>query len=314
VVLTETPKSTATDPAELLIEEARRRQRRRRLLTAFVILVVTAAAVVALHGGSDGERTAPSHEAPPVGEFQPPWHLEGDNLVVRVAFLTGGHAEVLLPRGSLEPHDLSFVPGGAIAWTGRYELGRTLEISRGTIADEFSGQRPEAEYHDASGRPVPFYTGPSDMDVNYLAFQFGDWVVKVWDYPRGDPRGPAMTEEQRRFWAAHVAGHVTAEGFLVLDPKAPLVNSMTDTPDARLDASRNSMGIIMNQGCSESQEQQGERTAPGYFMTTGAPGPLLCDPNGAFRLWMGGDPTFTQAARTLQIRNITGPLPTAPPL
>ncbi len=309
MVLTETPESTATDPVELLIEEARRRQRRRRLLILLVILVVTAAAVVTLHGGSNGGHTAPRHEASPVGEFQPPWHLEGDNLVVRVTFLTGGHAEVVLPQGSLDAHELSFVPGGAIAWTGRHELGRTVTISRGTIAAEFPDQEPIAEYHDATGGPVPFYKGHDRMEVNYLVFQFGDWVVKVWDYPRGDPRGPAMTERQRRFWAAHLAGHVTSKGFLVLDPKAPLVNSMTDAPDARLDAGRNSMGIIMNQGCSASQER-GERTAHGYFMTGGG----VCDPNGAFRLWMGGDPTFTQAAATLQIRNITGPLPTAPPL
>jgi hypothetical protein len=145
--------------------------------------------------------------------------------------------------------------------------------------------------------------------VNYLAFQFGHWVVKVWDYPRGDPRGPAMTERQRRFWAAHLSGHVTSKGFLVLDPEAPLVNSTTDAPDATLWAGRNGMGIIMAGGCSDSEEH-GERNAHGYFMTGGG----VCDPNGAFTIWMSGDQTFTQAAASLEIRNLTGPLPTGPPL
>jgi hypothetical protein len=159
VVLTETREATTTEPAELLIEEARRRQRRRRLLIALLVLVVGTATVLELHGGSDGGHQARNHEAAHVKDFQPPWHVEGDNLVVRVTFLTGGHAEVVLPQGSLDPHELSFVPGGAIAWTGRYELGRTVAISRGTVAMEFSGQEPIAEYHDATGKPVFFFKG-----------------------------------------------------------------------------------------------------------------------------------------------------------
>jgi hypothetical protein len=143
--------------------------------------------------------------------------------------------------------------------------------------------------------------------VNYLAFQFSDWVVKVWDYPIGDARGATLTDAQRQVLATHLTAHVTPDGFLVLDPQAPLANSVTDTPDARLDAQNNSIGIIFR-SCTDA-EQNGVPTPQGYIATDGAPGRVLCDPRVPLVVWLAGSPSFRQGAELLELRKLTGPLP-----
>jgi hypothetical protein len=300
--------AAAGDVYPAVLHTARRRRTLRRTATgAGALLGVLAVALVGFAVTKDSRPATVSITQSPAIGFHPPSHLEGDSLVVPVTFLTGGHAEIVLPSGSIDRDALTFKPGGAITWTGSPELGRSLEISRGTLSDEFAGQQPVAVYRDASGNPVPFYTGASDNNVNYLAFQIGPWIVKVWDYPKGDARGPAMTEDERRTWAAHFRGHVTQQGFLVLDPVAPLANAPTDSPDAELIAGDNGMGIIFG-GCSPSY-LQGYRTGHGYIVTSSAPGPWLCNPDLAINVWMGGDQTFEQAANSLEIRNLDGPLP-----
>ena len=313
MVVTDPPESTEGHPsveAELLIEEARRRQRRRRWVIAASIVVGGAvAAAVWLLGGSDPPGT-PAKSGGSGAAFQPPWHFEGDRLVIDVTFLSGGRAEVVLPKGSLDPHRLSFVPGGEVAWPGSSvsdPLGRNVQVSRGTVAAAFAGHRRLGEYHDASGRPVPYY-GPFDGGVNYLGFQFGEWVVRAWDYPERDPRGPAMTEQQRTFWAAHLDGHVTPDGFLVLDPVPPLANSTTDTTDGRLTDGTNTIGILFR--ACQPGERQGQKTTQGYIMNTPHGSPWLCDPQVPLIIWMDGDPHFVQAASSIEIRNLQGTLPT----
>jgi hypothetical protein len=302
------PAATGDVYPSVLHTARRRRTRRRTAAGAGALLCVLAVAFVGFAvTKKDSRPAAVSIPQSAATEFHPPSHLEGDRLVIPVAFLTGGHAEIVMPSGSIDRDALTFVPGGAITWTGSPELGRSLEISRGTLDDEFVGQHPTAVYQDALGNPVPFYTGASDNNVNHLAFQIGPWIVKVWDYPEGDPRGPAMTDDERRTWAAHFRGHVTQQGFLVLDPNAPLTNAPTDSPDAELIDGNNRMGIIFR-GCSQS-ELQGYRNDHGYIVTSGAPGPVLCNPDLAISVWMGGDQTFEQAANSLEIRNLDGPLP-----
>jgi hypothetical protein len=302
----------STEPPDVypkVVHAAQRRRTFRRAASGAGALVLALALVgIFTVVRSDSGPPSVSIAQSPATAFHPPSHLEGDRLVVPVTFLSGGHAEIVVPAESIDRDGLTFVPGGGITWSGSPELGRSLEISRGTIAEQFAGQQPVAVYRDAADNPVPFYASRSDSKVNHLVFQIGDWVVKVWDYPQGDPRGPAMTEDQRRLWAAHLDGHVTPEGFLVLDPLAPLANSVTDTPDAELIDGNNIMGVIFG-GCSAS-ELQGPRNEHGFYMSREAPGPVLCNPDVPFRVWMGGDPAFVQAANSLEIRDLDGRLPT----
>jgi hypothetical protein len=303
-----------SEPAEsrdvypTVVRIARRRRTLRRAVGAGALVCVITVALVGIIAAvrSDSPSSSVSIAQSPSKDFHPPSHTEGDRLVIPVTFLSGGHGEIVMPSASINRGELTFLPGGAITWSGSPELGRTLDIRRGTVANVFAGQQPAAVYRDASGLPVPFYTERSD-NLNYLAFQFGNWVVRVWDYPQHDPRGPAMTQEQRRFWAAHLGGHVTQQGFLVLDPVAPLAASVTDTPDAEIIDGPNRMGIIFG-GCSHF-ELQGNRNEHGYIMSRGAQGPVLCNPDLPFTIWMGGDQTFEQAANSLEIRNLNGRLP-----
>ncbi len=239
--------------------------------------------------------------------FHPPSYREGNQVVVPITFLTGGSAEVVFPS-SLDVSTMRFVPGGAVTWIGSPELGRSLEISRGTIAAQFKGQSPTTTYHDRAGHPVPFYPATSDNRVNQLAFQIGDWVVTVWDYPVGDSRGPAMTDAQRTLWATNLRGHVTKQGFLVLDPIAPLAVTVTDTPDAELWNGTNGIGIIFR--ACQGPDLQGEPNAQGYITRhVGTNSLWACDPDVPLVFWVSGNTNFQDVAGSLQIRNLREPLP-----
>jgi hypothetical protein len=74
-----------------------------------------------------------------------------------------------------------------------------------------------AEY-EGVGQPVGFWDLRSDEDADYLGFQFGQWVVLVYDYAAdGHLPGAAMTDTERASWSASFTGRVTAEGFLLLE-------------------------------------------------------------------------------------------------
>jgi hypothetical protein len=79
-----------------------------------------------------------------------------------------------------------------------------------------------AEY-EGVGQPVGFWDLRSDEDADYLGFQFGQWVVLVYDYAAdGHLPGAAMTDTERASWSASFTGRVTAEGFLLLEDSGPL--------------------------------------------------------------------------------------------
>jgi len=224
-------------------------------------------------------------------------------------FLSGGHIELSLP-GSVDPATLTLVPAGSVAWTGEPSLGRDVEVAHGTIAALFRGQHPIKIYHAANGDPVPFY-GPSDPSrVNDLVFQIGDWVVKVWDYPPHDPRGHAMTDQQRRLWATHLRGHQTPDGYLILDPTPPPTKvTTTDIPDLHLTIGPTGIDILMRP-CTDT-ERAGTPDQRGYTVHTyPTSGTWICDSAVPLVAAVYG-PKQPQRdySQHLQLSHITGPLP-----
>lgn len=170
-------------------------------------------------------RPATSPPAPPpteeVGqndqtELVPQTYVEGDLIVMPVAFPDGTTAELLYPPSlGLAAMRIQFYESAA----GPAEVGRDFPIFYGRVSDVIGGFGQTellGEYPDGRGGTVGFWRTP---DVDYLAFQFGSWTVLVYDYQDSAAR---MSEEQRSLWATHLRGHETSDGWMILEANPPL--------------------------------------------------------------------------------------------
>jgi hypothetical protein len=216
----------AEDYAEIAraVEARRRRRRAGRVAVAAAGLaaVVTLSTVL----WASAERRPP--RVPDVAASASP-SFDGGNAVrvpgvavgtgrrYSVTFLDGSVAEVTVPAaagldamparpsgGARLPGvaDRDFVvPGRGIAWFA--SLGtRTRELARG------------------GGKVVSLWdvARPAGGPARYLTFEFGSWVVGVWD----GAGGSTMSDADLQAWADNLDGRTTPDGFLVLTAKAPL--------------------------------------------------------------------------------------------
>jgi hypothetical protein len=303
---------------DAVVRVARRRRGRRRaamMVAAFAVVLGLAVAFVGLVG-SPGRHVVVSGSAPssstvttPSVQWRPPTERVGNDLVVTLRLLGGGSVQLVLP-GSVDPAAISrFQVGGSVSWTDRPDLARDVLVERGTITDIYRGHQLLKTYRDADGHSVPLYRGGAN-DLNYLVFQISDWVVSIWDYPPGDSRGAPMTDQQHELWATHLRGHKTADGFLVLDPLAPLTQvRTTDGPDASLLFGTNGINVLFR--ACQPDELRGPHDARG-FITHAYPnsGTGVCDPRVPLVVTVFGSTKWQQnIAANFELRHLTGPLP-----
>jgi hypothetical protein len=304
---------------EAVIRVAGHRRRRRRVamtLPAFVVVVGLAVALVALlaspgpHVVVAGSTPSSSTVAAGADHWRPPIERVGGGLDVTLRLLSGGSLQLVLPA-QVNPADISgFAPGGAVAWTGRPDLARDLRVERGTVAGIYRGYQLLRTYRGVNGQSAHLYGGPAADKINYLVFQIGHWVVSIWDYPPGDSRGAAMTEQQRKLWATHLRGHETSDGFLILDPLSPLTPvRTTDGPDATLQFGTNGILILFRQ--CQPDELSGPRDARGFVTHAYRDsGTWVCDPQVPLLVSVFGTATWQETiAANFELRGLTGPLP-----
>ena len=154
---------------------------------------------------------------PGVARFIPTIPLVDGRLVLNVEFVDGTTAMVSWPSSidltseGLVPYGWAFISGGA---------ARNFFIRPGTIEDVLALLgRAELldEYPAGNGQLIGLWRPIAD-EVDYLAFQFGDWTVLVYDYRTG----PRMTDEHKALWATNFHGEETGTGFLRLSADRPL--------------------------------------------------------------------------------------------
>jgi hypothetical protein len=162
--------------------------------------------------------TGPIDEPKPgVERFIPELDGDGDTLALDVVFLDGSVARVEWPA------EIDIVSRGLVPYGWAYIAGRSSRdffIRPGPVEDvleRLGGAELVSQYPAADGSLVGLWRPQAD-DVDYLAFQFGNWTVLVFDY-RNDFR---MTEEIRALWATNLTGQTSEDGYLVLSAEAPL--------------------------------------------------------------------------------------------
>jgi hypothetical protein len=141
--------------------------------------------------GCAGPRQAP--DEPPDAIFVPPTHRERDRIVMPLTFPDGTRVTLTYP------------PELAVA-----ELGATPYGSGYLERDDGEVGRDLLVLYESDGE---------DHVPNALRLEFGRWTVEIYDH--ASPPA-AMTEAERRAFAAGLHGRETADGFLILEATPPL--------------------------------------------------------------------------------------------
>jgi hypothetical protein len=200
--------------------------------------------------GTSPDRTAPTDLATgPNGGVIPIVALQADAATTEVSLADGSVVSLRYPAGS-NLADTGYLANASFAWdvrdpdvaTGEGCCSRTTEMRHTPRAQLAGGLTPTATYPGADGGTVLWFEslealGADDVVAGgYLMFAFGDWTMLVWTGPpASDPSAGvvAMSDEERRTWAASVSGETNAEGYLVLTPRAPLSWAATAAPDGQ---------------------------------------------------------------------------------
>ena len=294
MTITDTPtRFIEADEYQLLFKEARRR-RRRRVGTVLVLAVVSALVIglVASAGGGGG----PQHPtAAPTGaaRFIPPTTTKGaiTSMALR---LPDGRGFALTYPTSLDLSQSTVTAGGQIDWPAQTGpllcCGEYVAPHYGTVSSVFSG-KPIAVYEGLHGQAVPYYAGTQERfpflyaNMDYLAFQFGPWVVLVGDMARSSYGTARMTNAERATWARSFDAYITPGGYLVYRPHAPLT------------VSRGPIDIVLRHG-GGLLEISGPVgcAAPLPSPTVNAGITSWCDPRSQVRVAATGAVSFTKAA------------------
>jgi hypothetical protein len=301
------------DPSQDQILTALRRGRVRRriryaLLTLGGTFLVTAVAlpVVFLSGlrpPSDTGTTptpasSPSTEisiSPPAGPgpFHGETYRENGFLVMPITFPDGTTAEVVYPAtldlGTDYVYPLAYVTGGP------KECHQQMYFSRSEIAGSvITNEPPLAVFEGADGDPVALWAGKRWAEPrDFLAFDFGDWVVALFCEADPDEDADALS-----LWARSLNARPTPDGLLVLDLRSPvrLVRGQ-DGPSVAMNGDTPFTLVKLTvSGCSPSPiELAPSATAHGCF-------------DGGIKLYALGNRAFlTAVSDGLQVRNVEKP-------
>ena len=132
---------------------------------------------------------------------------------------------------SLRIAQLGFAGGIGVNWpvdTGALHCcGKQVSIRYATDRRRLRRRDAVKVYRGANGEEVPYFHGaqripPTTATLDYLVFQFGPWLVEVYDVQQSGDNEQRMTDEQRATWARSLTGTVDGDGWLVLHAAAPL--------------------------------------------------------------------------------------------
>ena len=156
-------------------------------------------------------------------QFVPETNREGAREVLPAVFPDGSTAELVYPP-ALNIAELGVQPAvsaGIVRGKHRFAAVRFLLITK-TPIKKFRSEDPAIKtYEGASGTvKVRRAKDPEEfLNPVFLHFRIGTWNILVGD---GNV-GTFMGARNRRLWAENLDGYETENGFIVLDPRPPLV-------------------------------------------------------------------------------------------
>lgn len=230
------------------------------------------------------------------GRFVPPTNHAGKIEVLPITLPDGTRAELRFPR-RLHLADLGFLTPAAVEWDVRPDplrcCGRVLSIERTTINFTYSGRKPIRTFRGANGTKVPYFDSGGPLD--YLVFQFGPWMVSVYNHEPGDFEDQ-MSDKELATWARSLEGHTDKRGFLVLTAKKPLiVEPLIDFVFGTRVAGQNFLEIASPYCTGSAADTDVRRRFPN--------GVAWCDPRSGWHVSAEGDPDFVQGiSDDLQIK------------
>ena len=146
-----------------------------------------------------------------------------------------------------------------------------VEVSRGALP----AGAGEPSFPTADGHRFFSYHLPTECDCDVLAATYGEWLVEIEVERSGGTQTMSVADRTRV--ASLFGAHETADGFLVLDPAAPMRLGPAGAPDIVLDGV--DMGTAAGQECSApiSVEAHTPEGFPVHYFGTDKA--TWCDPN-----------------------------------
>lgn len=218
------------------VDARARRLRARARMNRLAVSSVSVVAVVALVSGivasqrNNGPKVIVEGPSGTVGgsianRFVPPTSTENGITTVPVT-LPDGEATTLSYPQELQIAQLGFAGQIGVNWpvdTGDpHCCGRQVIITYDTIEHAYGNATPITVYRGANGEDVPYFHSPTNSALDYLVFQFGPWLVQVYDVAHTGDHEIRMTDDQRATWARSLTGTADDNGYLVLHAAAPL--------------------------------------------------------------------------------------------
>lgn len=165
------------------------------------------------------------------GRFVPPTNLDGNTVVLPVTVPDGRRFELRYPQ-ALHIAEQGFSTGTTISSPHAESVpGRCCErgvlVSYTTVTVAYGDAPVVGTYTSSDGQQARYYaprpstTGLHAMEPGALVFQFGPWMVRVYDMQANDQTG-LMNDAERSQIAANLGGQIDENGYLILEPRGPL--------------------------------------------------------------------------------------------
>lgn len=201
-----------------------------------------------------------------------------------VFFLDGSSLEMRWPA------DLDLVSGGVrpeagaymMSLQGDYGIFRDLTVERGDVlemAARMGAPDLVESYADGRGGSVGYWDGEESDGVRYLGYQFGGWALLVPDWSGAG----GTNDAERGFWASHIHGEETENGFLHLTLTDPLQFDY-DWMTLYFESPAGTVRLELAE-CSEAFEEAFERTL------------IWCDESGLIIIRVTGEGDFRERVR-----------------
>jgi hypothetical protein len=270
-----------------------------------LVLAGTALALTLGGGGTRAPHPVAGVSAP--GRFVAPTTRRDGHTSLLVQLPDGRGFDLAYPT-AFDLSKMTVTAGSQVVWSVRTGGLRCcdeyLSPVYGDVASIFGSARPIAVYRGADGRSVRYFSGADagsgyyEPGMDYLAFQFGHWVVLAMDIGRSGYSTARMTETQRATWARSFHAHVDRAGYLIFDPRPPLTLYRGDrTIDVVLHGGANLIEITGPTSC------QGEGSTQALpRVITNPPGLGWCDAGAGVRVSVTGATGFVRGlASTLRM-------------
>jgi hypothetical protein len=200
-------------------------------LAAFAVVAIAGGALFAsTRDGSLPQRTR-------VGDRMVPLVSTHDTTVTMPITLPDGRRVIVSYPSAIDVAGLGVRIQTTVDWPASFVgagdlqcCHREVNLSYGTVADLYPNAIAAAVYPGAHGSKVLLFHASQRRappvpyaNADQLVFQFGRWVAEVWtSVPGAEDRIEPLTEQQQAVWATNLRAETRKDGFVVLQPQAPL--------------------------------------------------------------------------------------------